>query len=145
MYLFLAYLLFLVAGDRKRTIYENPQDMCPHFFLIWRNVLRLETPPWRRKWQPTPIFWPGKSHGQGSLAGCSTLGHKRVRHKLKTKQQQQRDLLVSLIFYKKKRERNSFKPSPEASPNQASCSLSFSGHHFSETMVLSQPFSSLAV
>ena len=25
--------------------------------------------PWRRKWQPTPVFLPGKSHGQGSLMG----------------------------------------------------------------------------
>ena len=25
--------------------------------------------PWRRKWQPTPVFMPGKSHGQRSLAG----------------------------------------------------------------------------
>ena len=25
--------------------------------------------PWRRKWQPTPVFLPGKSHGQGSLVG----------------------------------------------------------------------------
>ena len=24
---------------------------------------------WRRKWQPTPMFWRGKSHGQRSLAG----------------------------------------------------------------------------
>ena len=23
---------------------------------------------WRRKWQPVPVFWPGKSHGQRSLA-----------------------------------------------------------------------------
>ena len=27
--------------------------------------------PWRRKWQPTPVFLPGKSHGQRSLEGCS--------------------------------------------------------------------------
>ena len=27
--------------------------------------------PWRGKWQPTPIFLPGKSHGQRSLAGYS--------------------------------------------------------------------------
>ena len=27
--------------------------------------------PWRREWQPTPLFLPGKSHGQGSLAGYS--------------------------------------------------------------------------
>jgi len=27
--------------------------------------------PWRIKWQPTPIFLPGKSHGQRSLKGYS--------------------------------------------------------------------------
>ena len=27
--------------------------------------------PWRRTWQHTPVFLPGKSHGQGSLAGYS--------------------------------------------------------------------------
>ena len=26
---------------------------------------------WRRKWQPTPVLLPGKSHGQSSLVGCS--------------------------------------------------------------------------
>ena len=25
--------------------------------------------PWRRAWQPTPVFSPGESHGQRSLAG----------------------------------------------------------------------------
>ena len=25
--------------------------------------------PWRRKWQPIPVFLPGESHGQKSLAG----------------------------------------------------------------------------
>ena len=25
--------------------------------------------PWKRKWQPTPVFLPGESHGQRSLAG----------------------------------------------------------------------------
>ena len=27
--------------------------------------------PWRRAWQPIPIFLPGESHGQSSLAGYS--------------------------------------------------------------------------
>ena len=27
--------------------------------------------PWRRKWQPTPVFLPGKSHGQRNLLGYS--------------------------------------------------------------------------
>ena len=32
--------------------------------------------PWRRKWQPTPVFLPGKSHGQKSLVGYSPCGRK---------------------------------------------------------------------
>ena len=32
--------------------------------------------PWRRKWQPTPVFLPGKSHGQRNLAGYSPFGRK---------------------------------------------------------------------
>ena len=30
--------------------------------------------PWRRKWQPTPIFLPGEPHGWRSLAGFSSWG-----------------------------------------------------------------------
>ena len=32
--------------------------------------------PWRRKWQPTPVFLPGESHGQRSLVGYSLWGRK---------------------------------------------------------------------
>ena len=32
--------------------------------------------PWKRKWQPTPVFLPGEFHGQRSLAGYSPWGHK---------------------------------------------------------------------
>ena len=32
--------------------------------------------PWRRKWQPTLVFLPGKSHRQRSLAGYSPWGCK---------------------------------------------------------------------
>ena len=30
--------------------------------------------PWRRKWQPTLVFLPGKSHGRRSLVGSSPRG-----------------------------------------------------------------------
>ena len=30
---------------------------------------------WRRQCQPTPVLLPGKSHGWGSLIGCSPWGH----------------------------------------------------------------------
>ena len=32
--------------------------------------------PWRRAWQPTPVFLPGESHGQRSLVSYSPQGHK---------------------------------------------------------------------
>ena len=35
-------------------------------------------PPWRRKWQCTPAFLPGKFHGQRSLVGYSPWGHKEL-------------------------------------------------------------------
>ena len=36
---------------------------------VWRT-------PWRRKWQPTPVFLLGKSREQRSLVGYSPWGHK---------------------------------------------------------------------
>ena len=34
--------------------------------------------PWRREWLPLPVFFPGKSHGQRSLAGYSPCSHKEL-------------------------------------------------------------------
>ena len=34
--------------------------------------------PWRRKWQATPVFLPGESHGRRSLVGYSSKGHKEL-------------------------------------------------------------------
>ena len=34
--------------------------------------------PWRRGWQPSPVFLPGEFHGQRSLVGCSPWGHKEL-------------------------------------------------------------------
>ena len=31
--------------------------------------------PWEKKWQPTPVFLPGESHGQRNLVGYSPWGH----------------------------------------------------------------------
>ena len=46
--------------------------------------LRYTYVPWRRKWQPTPVFLPGESHGQRTLAGYS-LWDGRVGPDLRTK------------------------------------------------------------
>ena len=50
-----------------------------HTFDAWVTKI-----PWQREWQPTPVIWPGESHGQGSLAGYSQ-GSQRARHNLATK------------------------------------------------------------
>ena len=34
--------------------------------------------PWRRAWQPAPVFLPGESHGQRSRGGYSPQGHKEL-------------------------------------------------------------------
>ena len=34
--------------------------------------------PWRRKWQPTPVFLPGESHGRRNLMGYSPRGRKEL-------------------------------------------------------------------
>ena len=34
--------------------------------------------PWRRKWHPTPVLLPGKSHGQRSLVGYSPWGREEL-------------------------------------------------------------------
>ena len=41
-----------------------------------RSQGQVEKIPWRREWQPTPIFLPGEFHGQRSLAGYSPWGCK---------------------------------------------------------------------
>ena len=42
--------------------------------------------PWSRKWHPTPVFLPEKSHGQGSLAGCSPWDCKELNTRVQTEQ-----------------------------------------------------------
>ena len=38
----------------------------------------VEKIPWRRAWQPTPVFFRGESHGQRSLVGYSPWGRKEL-------------------------------------------------------------------
>ena len=36
--------------------------------------------PWRKKWQPTPVFLPGESRGRGEPGGLPSMGLHRVEH-----------------------------------------------------------------
>ena len=52
----------------------------------------------QRKWQYTPIFSPGKSHGERGPAGYSPWAHERAGHDLATKQQQQQCVHIHPYF-----------------------------------------------
>ena len=43
-------------------------------------TLLFRTMPWRREWQATPVFLPGKSHGQEDPNGPMSMESQRVRH-----------------------------------------------------------------
>ena len=68
------------------------------------SILGSGRSPGEGKWQPTPIFLPGTSHEQRSLAGYSPWGLKRVRHNWATSlmdfvgQKLARSLAPSCIF-----------------------------------------------
>ena len=42
------------------------------------SIAGSEKIPWKRKWHPTPVLLPGKSHGQRSLVGYSPWGRKEL-------------------------------------------------------------------
>ena len=44
------------------------------YFCVWCSWVGKV--PWRRKWQPTPVFLPGESHGRRRLAGYNPWGCK---------------------------------------------------------------------
>ena len=46
----------------------------PSFTISW-SLLKL-----RRKWQPTPVFLPGESQGEGEPGGLPSMGLHRVGH-----------------------------------------------------------------
>ena len=52
---------------------KNPPAMQKTWFDPWVGKI-----PWRRAWQPTPVFLPGETHGQRSLVGYSPWGHKEL-------------------------------------------------------------------
>ena len=74
---------------------ENPMDggaWQAAVHGVAKSLIRLSDftfTHWRRKWQPTPVFLPGESQGQGSLVGCRLWGHTESDTTEATQQQQQ--------------------------------------------------------
>ena len=87
---------FCCATETNTTLYINytltkinlekkQQHWWMQWLRQWRICLQCGRPgfdswvrkiPWRREWQPTPIFLPGESHEQRSLVGYHPWGHK---------------------------------------------------------------------
>ena len=74
---------YLVSGTSSRRASQgalvvknqpaNAGDIMRCGFDPWVGKI-----PWKRKWEPTPVFLPGESHGQRNLAGYSPWGLKEL-------------------------------------------------------------------
>ena len=53
---------------------------------------------WRRKWQPTPVFLPGESHGRGSQVGCHLWGRTGSDTTEVTRSSSSMTLFIYLLF-----------------------------------------------
>ena len=92
-------LLWLPGGSAGKKTTCNVEDLgsipglgrrlwgIPWWLKWWRICLQFRRPrlnpwirkiPWRREWQPTPVFLPGEFHGQRSLMGYSPWDRKEL-------------------------------------------------------------------
>ena len=69
-------LLTFLPGWSNCTLPLKPQTVKDLPAMQESLVRSLGKVPWRREWQPTPVFLPGESHGQRSPAGYSPGGRK---------------------------------------------------------------------
>ena len=65
------YSVGLPGGTSGKEFSYQCRRCQRHGFDSWVGKI-----PWRRKWHPTPVFLPGESHGQRSLADCCPWGHR---------------------------------------------------------------------
>ena len=66
------YIVFPGGASGKESAYQCRRHKRLAFDpWVWKI-------PWSQKWQPAPVFLPGKFHGQRSLAGYSPCGHKEL-------------------------------------------------------------------
>ena len=71
--LFLKYLSIHIHRKGASEVAQWVKNMPAMQEISWVRKVS-----WRRKWQPTPVFLPGESHGQRCLAGYSSWGCKET-------------------------------------------------------------------
>ena len=67
----IASILGLAYLNGDSSLYEDICSCLKSNHSYFFKEITLLFFPWRRKWQPTPVFLPGEFHGQRSLAGSS--------------------------------------------------------------------------
>ena len=60
----------VISSTEPTFQYKRPKRC--RFYPCVRKI------PWRRAWQPTPVFLSGESHGQKNLVSYSPWGHKEL-------------------------------------------------------------------
>ena len=73
-----------------KNVPANAGDVC--------SIPGLRRSPGEGNGSPTPLFLPGQSHGQRSLACYSPWGCKRVGHELVTKQRKKEQIFLTKEF-----------------------------------------------
>ena len=68
------FWLALAGGSVVKNLPANAGDLRDTV----QSIPRSGSFPWRRAWQPIPVFFPGEFHGQKSLVGYNPLGHKEL-------------------------------------------------------------------
>ena len=103
---------FIFLGSKITAGDDCSSEIKRHLLLGGKAMTNLGNMPWRRKWQPTPVFLPGKSHGRWSLVGYCPWGCKESditeqlhfrRHIKKQRQQSlcwQRSVMSKIWFLK---------------------------------------------
>ena len=76
MTLFFSLQKCFFGPSQVALVVKNPpanEGELRHGFDLWVKKI-----PWRKAWQPTPVFLPGKYHGQRSLVGYIPWGCKEL-------------------------------------------------------------------
>ena len=85
---------FLGGSSSKELTCQNRHKRCR--FDPWvGKIPRVGKIPWRRAWQPTPVFLLGESHGQRSLAA---IVHRATKSWTQLKQLSTHPHKISLLF-----------------------------------------------
>ena len=88
--------VYLMISFRTSQVAQCKESSCQYGRCELDPCVRKM--PWRRKWQPTLVFLPGKSHGRRRLAGYGLWDRKRLEYNLATNQQQMVSFNLNCLY-----------------------------------------------